>query len=63
MWILTLRLLGREDQNRDLDGVRLADGVRDRQLELVHARRQIRHHDLVLEVRFLRSDRQIPHDY
>lgn len=60
MWILTLRLLGCENQNSDLDGVRLTNGVCDRQLELVHPRRQIRHHDLVIVVCFLQSEREKP---
>lgn len=55
VWILTFRLLRRQNQDRDLDGVRLSDAVRDRQLELVHPRRQIWHDDLVLKVCFLQS--------
>lgn len=62
-WILTFRLLRRQNQNGDLGGVRLADAVRDRQLELVHPRRQIGNDDLVLKVCFLQSVGAKSHDY
>ena len=53
--ILTLRLLRSQDQNSDLDRVRLADSVRDGQLELVNPRCQIGHDHLVTKAGCLRG--------